>query len=210
MKIEKIVTKTYQTNVYIVYDEASGSGAVIDPGGESAQILSFLRESDIKVGYILLTHGHFDHIMAVKDVALSIGAPVAAHAHEREMLGDSGLNFSREVFGSDYVLSPNVLLKDGDILNVGGVSIKVVATPGHTKGGVCFYLEEDGVLFSGDTLFYESIGRTDFPGGNFGTLESSVQNKLYTLPAETMVYPGHSRLTTIEHERKNNPYIKPL
>ncbi|MCL2852069.1 MAG: MBL fold metallo-hydrolase [Defluviitaleaceae bacterium] len=208
MNIKKIVTKTYQVNVYVIYDEASGKGAVIDPGGEAGQIIDFLRESGIKAEYILLTHGHFDHIMAVKELATHTGAPVAAHADERELLGDSKLNFAHEVYGTDYGVSPDMLLKDGDTLKVGGTSVRVIATPGHTKGGVCYYIEDDGTLFSGDTLFHESIGRTDFPGGNFGTLEASIQRKLYTLPDDTLVYPGHMRMTTIEHERKNNPYVK--
>ena len=209
MKVEKIVTKTFQTNVYICYDEAGGGGVVIDPGGEAEQIIKFLRETGLKIEYILLTHGHFDHIMAVKDVASHTGAPVGAHSDERELLADPNLNFSRDVCGEDYGVSPDVLLKDGDVLKIGGGGLRVIATPGHTKGGVCFYNADEGVLFSGDTLFYESVGRTDFPGGDFGMLEASVRRKLYTLPEDTMVYPGHMRLTTIEHERKNNPYIKP-
>ena len=209
MKVEKIVTKMFQENVYICYDEASGKGAVIDPGGEAGRIIKFLSETGLKIEYILLTHGHFDHIMAVKDVAVHTGAPVAAHSDECELLADSSLNFSREVSGENYGVIPDIKLKDGDVLKIGGGSLRVIATPGHTKGGVCFYDADGTALFSGDTLFYESIGRTDFPGGDFATLEASVRNKLYTLPEDTMVYPGHSRLTTIEHERRNNPYIRP-
>ena len=209
MKIEKIVTRPYQENVYIWYDEESKAGAVIDPGGESEQIIKFLSENSLKIEYILLTHGHYDHIGAVKDVAAHTGAPVAAHSDERELLADPALNFSRDVHGMEYGVSTDVALKDGDVLKIGGGCLQVIATPGHTKGGVCFYDAAEGTLFSGDTLFYETIGRTDFPGGDFATLEANVRSKIYTLPEDTMIYPGHSRMTTVEHERKNNPYIRP-
>ncbi|MCL2617169.1 MAG: MBL fold metallo-hydrolase [Defluviitaleaceae bacterium] len=207
MNIKKIVTKTYQENVYVYYDEASKVGAVIDPGSDAKDIIKFLDETGLKIEYILLTHGHFDHIMAVKEVAAHTGAPVAAGVDERELLGSGTLNFAMEVYGTDYGVSVDVPLKDGDVLNVGGARIKVLHTPGHTKGGVCFYDEAEGVLFSGDTLFHESIGRTDFPGGNMNTLDASIKSKIYTLPPQTLIYPGHMRMTTVEHEIKNNPFV---
>jgi len=208
MVIEKIVTKSYGTNVYICYDEASNVGVIIDPGNDADAIMNFVKEKGLEIKHILLTHGHFDHILAAKAVAEQTGAPILAHADERELLGDPELNFSRQAAREECSLSPDTLLHDGDTINFGGESFKVIATPGHTKGGVCFYSDADNVLFSGDTLFCESVGRTDLPGGDFSAIEYSIRNKLYTLPPETTVYPGHSRKTTIAHEMVSNPHIK--
>jgi len=210
MVIEKIVTKNYGTNVYICYDEASKSGVVIDPGNDADTILSLISDNGLKIEKILLTHGHFDHIMAAKAVAEQVGAPIAAHADERKLLGDPEQNFSRQAAREECILNPDVLLHDGDTISFGNVRFTVIHTPGHTAGGICFYSEQDGILFSGDTLFRESVGRTDLPSSDSTAIEHSIRNKLYSLPPETIVYPGHSRKTTIEHEMANNPHIRPL
>ena len=145
-----------------------------------------------------------------KAVSEQTGAPISAHADERELLGDPALNFSRQAAREECSLSPDTLLHDGDTISFGNTQLKVIATPGHTKGGACFYSDADSVLFSGDTLFCESVGRSDLPGGDFSAIEYSIRNKLYTLPPETTVYPGHSRKTTIAHEIANNPHVKAM
>lgn len=210
MQIEKIVTKSYGTNVYICRDETTNKCVVIDPGTDADIIMKFIDDNSLFVEHILLTHGHFDHIMAAKTISEQTGALISAHADERELLGDPYKNFSFQATQEEYGLNPDVLLNDGDTISFGGTSFKVILTPGHTKGGVCFYNEQDGVLFSGDTLFRESVGRSDLPGGDATEIEHSIRNKLYTLPPETTVYPGHSRKTTIAHEMSANPHVKAI
>ena len=208
VKIRTIATRVYSANAYVYYDETSRTCAVIDPGGDAERIIECLNELGLKVEHILLTHGHFDHIMAVRDIVKHTGAPVCAGADERPVLTDASMNLSNEVFGEDYVVNPDVLLDDGDVINVGQAGLRVISTPGHTTGGVCFYDETAGVLFSGDTLFRESVGRADLPGGNLTQLEQTIKQRLYTLPEATKVYPGHMGETTIGHERKRNPYVR--
>ena len=208
MKVKTIVTKTYGSNTYVFYNEDTRAGAMIDPGGEPQKLLAFLKENDITIEQILLTHGHFDHILAVHDIVEHTGASICSGEDELAMLMDPSLNLSHEVLGVDYVVKPDKLLKDGDMLSVGGASLQVISTPGHTPGGVCFLAAEQGLLFSGDTLFRESIGRADLPGGDLPTLETSIQAKLFTLPPQTVVYPGHAAQTTIQHEKQHNPHVK--
>ena len=207
MELKKIVVKSFQTNAYVYYDKASGEGVIIDPAGEAKEIIKFLTDNSIKIKYILLTHGHYDHIMAVEEVAAHTRAQITAGADESELLGDPRLNFSDRL-GEGIKIKIGKPLKDGDVLKVGGANLKVLHTPGHTKGGVCYYDEQEGTLFSGDTLFHESVGRTDFPGGSMDVLERSIAGKLFSLPEDTMVYPGHMRMTTIGHERENNPFVR--
>jgi glyoxylase-like metal-dependent hydrolase (beta-lactamase superfamily II) len=207
MEIKKFITDTYQMNVYVCYDNDTKAAVVIDPGGKATDTVDFVRENGLSVKYILLTHGHFDHIMAVQELMKCLDVPVAAAEAERELLADPSQNFAKLVRGEDYRVQVDVPLKDGDKISLEGITFTVLHTPGHTNGCVCFYNKAEGVLFSGDTLFYETVGRTDLPGGNYGALVTSITDKLYTLPPDTMVYPGHSRMTTIEHERVHNPFI---
>jgi len=192
------------TNCYLVWDDKTGDAMLIDPAAYDPTVARVLAANKLSLKYIALTHGHFDHIGGVRDFKAECPEAVfAASAKERELLGE---------------LIPELAIADGDELNLGKSSFRVIETPGHTPGGVCFYTkgwdEElvgpgySGTLFSGDTLFHRSIGRTDMDGGDFKTLKSSILNKLYTLPDDTLVLPGHLDATTIGFEKLHNMFVK--
>ncbi len=188
MTIDVILTGVIRENCYIVRDD-SGIAAVIDPGDNAQKIIRHIADNGLQVQWILITHGHFDHIGAVAKVKEQTGAQVAIHAAD-----SAALRFV-----------PDRLVKDGDIVCCGDLQFEVIETPGHTPGGVCYRC--DDALFTGDTLFYESIGRTDLGGGNFADLRQSLR-KLRDLPCDDLaVYPGHMQSTTLRHERVHNPFI---
>jgi len=207
LRIITITTPGFAENVYIYYDENSLAGVVIDPGDEAAAITKIINENKINVEAILLTHGHIDHIAAVNEIRELTGACVCAYAEDEALLIDPKLNMSAVFFGKNISVKPDVLLTDGERANGIGGRLKTIWTPGHTRGSACFYDAEEGILFSGDTLFLDSIGRTDLPGGDYETLIDSIKSKLLTLPDETRVYPGHYGATTIEREKRQNPFI---
>ena len=153
-----------------------------------------------------MTHGHFDHAMAAQEVAEQYGIKIYAHETEKETLETPQINLSGMI-GRTLTFHADWYVKDGEILNLAGFEIRVLHTPGHTQGGVCYYIEEEKALFSGDTLFCQSVGRTDFPTGKSSTLIHSIQDKLMPLPDDTMVYTGHEDMTTIGMERKYNPFL---
>lgn len=190
-------------NCYLLACDETKKGVVIDPGEEAKQIERWVAEAGITVEYILLTHGHFDHIGAVGALKNVWGAKVAIHQADAKMLTD------REILsyfgGAPSQGEPDEYLTDGQVIQVGKEKITVIATPGHTPGGVCF-LTSVG-LICGDTLFAGSIGRTDFPGGSFPQLIHSITTKLLCLPDETPIYPGHMQPSTIGREKKGNPFF---
>lgn len=194
-------------NCYIV--SKTDEAFIIDPGGDAEKIIRAAKNFDVR--YILLTHAHFDHIGGLNEVKEAFPeAKTAVHKLEKEWLYSAELNLS-ENFGLDSVYEQNVdiELEDGMALDFAGTKIKVLHTPGHTPGSTCFYMENPGkpVLFSGDTLFRSSIGRTDFPGGSGRKIVESIKTKLLTLPDETVVYPGHDENTSISLEKKLNPFL---
>jgi glyoxylase-like metal-dependent hydrolase (beta-lactamase superfamily II) len=208
MKIKTFNANPMGQNIYLYYDETANEGVLIDGGSDAADmasLASFIRESDITVRAVLLTHGHFDHITAVGEIKTLTSAPVYCHEAEKEMLGDAELNFSARM-GTQTEITPDGLINDGDILRFGKIALEVRHTPGHTPGGVCYLDEANGVLFTGDTLFRESVGRTDFPTGDHQALIGNIKEKLLTLPGEVTVWPGHGPSTTVGHERNRNPY----
>ncbi len=207
MKIFALQVGSLGTNCYIVYDEATKEAAVIDPGGSFANIDDFIKSEKLTVKYIINTHGHADHIMANLDLKAVTGAPILIHEADAGMLTSGQKNMS-VFFGGSVSCGPaDTLLKEGDVIKVSaGLALTVIHTPGHTPGGIC--LLTDGVLFSGDTLFAESIGRTDFPGGSYSQLINGIQEKLLVLGDAVRVLPGHGPETTIGWERKNNPFIQ--
>lgn len=205
IKFVKLAVGALGTNCYIVHCSETKHAAVIDPGGNAEEIIAYLRGEQLETVAIINTHGHADHIAANGKVQQAIGAPVLIHEADAGMLTSASLNLSSYI-GGGLVLPPaDRLLKDGDMIQVGNIQFKVLHTPGHTPGGIC--LIYDKVLFCGDTLFYQSVGRTDLPGGSMGKLMASVKEKLFVLPAETKVFPGHGPETTIGWEIANNPFV---
>ena len=194
-----------QTNCYIVNKEGSSSCIVIDPGEEAEKIAAYIGKKGLKNEGILLTHGHFDHITGISGLLSLVGGKVYAYETERELMMDPRQNGS-VMMGYELAMEPEHLLRDGQVLNIAGMDFKVIHTPGHTKGSCCFYSEEDKILFSGDTIFMESVGRTDFPTGNARELMDSVRNKVLSLPPDVMIDPGHGPETDVAYEMANNPY----
>lgn len=205
MEITVLTVGPVFTNCYIINKEGSTSCLVIDPGDEAQKIASYIKKNNFTCEGILLTHGHYDHITGVGELISLVGGKLYACEKERELLMDPRLNVSA-MAGREVALEPEILLRDGQCLEVAGLAFRVIHTPGHTKGGCCYYSEEEKVLFSGDTIFMESIGRTDFPTGNGRELLDSVRNKVLALPDDVKIYPGHGPETTVAYEAANNPY----
>jgi len=204
MIVEKLVVGPLACNCYIVADEKTKEGVIIDPGDEAEKILGRVKSLGLDIKLIVLSHGHVDHTAALNEVKEAIGAEVAVHADDRATLKDDFLSLFTGI-KQPVIAPPQRLLKDGDEIRAGGLSFKVLHTPGHTPGGICLYGE--GVLFSGDTLFSYGIGRADLPGGDAGRLLDSIKCRLLSLPDKTMVYPGHGPDTTIGTERRGNPFL---
>ena len=215
IKIGRMVLGVCQTNCYFLYREGAHETIVVDPADKGANIYSALAKNGFQVAGILLTHGHFDHIWGLdgrRDAANAAaeaegGGPVQAYAceAERELLKSARMNVSEQA-GRACETYADVYVKDGQEITLAGMTCTVIATPGHTAGGCCYYFEEAGILVSGDTLFAESVGRTDFPTGSMGTLVRSIKDRLFVLPEDTRVYPGHGESTTIGYEKRNNPF----
>lgn len=194
-----------QGNCYLVYDEETRECMVIDPGAEGTRIVSEIEKNDLRIKYIVNTHGHSDHISANQEVKEATGAELLIHEGDAPMLMDGAKNLSVFIGKSINKPAPDRLLKEGDELEVGTAKFKVLHTPGHTRGGIC--LVGENICFSGDTLFQFSIGRTDLPGGSFQQIVESIKTKLLALDDEVIVFPGHGPHTTIGKERVANPFL---
>ncbi len=205
MIIKELAVGPIMANCFIVGCERTKSAVVIDPGDETHKILMALAQSKLTVKYILNTHGHFDHVGGNQKMKDATGADILIHAMDAPMLGM--LSSFGASFGLNVDNSPPAdrTIDDGDQIAFGDITLKVIHTPGHSPGGVSFYT--DGVLFVGDTLFAGSIGRTDFPGGDFNTLIASIKNKLFPLGDDVRVYTGHGPSTTIGEEKRYNPFL---
>jgi len=206
--IDCLAVGPFATNCYIVGSEETKQGIIIDPGDDAAAILGRVADLGLDIKMLVLTHGHIDHVGALKAVKEATDAEMAIHADDAKSLrGLRGVLQSIIVPGLFYPLPPppERLLRDGDSLDVGGLHFEVLHTPGHTPGGIC--LLGEGVVFSGDTLFNYGIGRTDLPGGSYHRLVESIRSRLLTLPDDTVVYPGHGPETTIGAERAGNPFL---
>ena len=194
------------TNCYLLTDETQKTAAIIDAPAEADTILAFLKEHSFTLSDIVLTHGHYDHIMALHQLKDATGATVSIHENGVAFLKDDTYNLCAYVGKSWTPITPDKLLKDGDTLTLGGETFTVLHTPGHTADSIC--LLGGGILLSGDTLFCQSVGRADLPTGNLEQEITSIMEKLLCLPEETPVYPGHGASTTIGKERKGNPYLR--
>ncbi|MBQ4346943.1 MAG: MBL fold metallo-hydrolase, partial [Firmicutes bacterium] len=213
MKIVRHNVMAMDENVYIVYDEKTNDAVIIDPGADAYRLLHHIKEKELKIRAILLTHGHADHIGALPELKAELDCPVGTHEMEASICDDASVNLST-MFGMSIEFMPDLKFKTNEIFKISDeLQMKVLFTPGHTKGGCCYYVEKEGVVFSGDTLFYGSVGRTDFPSEgiksprgpepgdylssmkrsqkNMKTLVNSIKTQLFTLPDETVVYPGH-------------------
>ncbi len=206
MIIKTFIAGMMQTNCYVVSNEETKECFLVDPAVCTPDMVSYIKENGLKLQAILLTHGHFDHILGITEFLREFEVPVYAYEAEKELLEDAEKNLS-SAYGMFYIFKDAEYLKDGQVLEIAGMKIKVIYTPGHTIGGCCYYLEDEKVLFSGDTLFYTSIGRTDFETGSYNKLVNSVRLKLFRLPDEVKVYPGHMSETTIGYEKKYNPFL---
>ncbi len=207
MQVEHLAVGPVQTNCYLAINKETKEAIIIDPGDDADRIGMRLMQLEAKPVAILLTHGHFDHAGAAKALAAQYDISVYAHEKEAETLADSRMNLSGPLAGGATTYHADVFLKDEQELTLAGLHMRVLFTPGHTPGGCCYYFPREDVLFSGDSLFCGSVGRTDFPGGSMRTLVDSVRNKLMSLPENTIVYPGHDIETTIEQERMYNPFL---
>lgn len=209
MYVRHIVVGEIQTNCYIAGADNGSSCIVVDPGDEADKIIGTAKRDGRDIAAVLLTHGHFDHIGAVRGIRDNCGNKIKVYAcvHEKELLASPSLNLSSGFFGS-MSEKADIYLKDRDVVNEAGLSLRVIETPGHTSGGICYYSEADKILFSGDTLFEASIGRTDFPTGSAEVLISSIRDRLFVLPDDVTVYPGHGPQTNIGFEKKNNMYVQ--
>lgn len=206
MILHTIQVSITQTNCYIVGCEETREGVVIDPGGHPERILAALRKSGLTIRYVLNTHCHFDHMGANAEIVAATGAPLALHPLEIPLLQARG---GAEWFGVPVRESPlpDVELADGQVLELGRLRFRVLHVPGHSPGGVAFYEPDEGVVFDGDVLFADGVGRTDLPGGDWETLVRSIREVLFALPDETVVYPGHGPKTTIAYEKRHNPWV---
>ncbi len=206
-RIKTCVLGEVSTNCYIVYNEGCEDAVIVDPADNGRCLAERCRELGVTPKHILLTHGHFDHIMAVPYLVQAFGARVIAAQAEAALLADPAMNLSQSWTGTPLSLHADKEAEDGEELLLLGLTWKVIATPGHTAGSLCYYIPQEEVLIAGDTLFAESCGRTDLPTGSADQLVASVLDKLLTLPEETFVYPGHGQPTTIGHEKKRNPLV---
>lgn len=203
--VKNFVLGPIENNNYLLIDEDSKEAVLIDCTEKSEAIDATLKEYGASLKYILLTHGHFDHILGVNDFKNKYGAKVIAHISDKELIEqieDFAYKFDLPKCDKQEI---DEYIEDGQEIDFAGQKIKTIHTPGHTQGGVCYLIGND--LFTGDTLFYESVGRTDLPGGDFDQLKSNIQEKLFTLDENIKVYPGHGWTSTIGHEKKNNQFL---
>jgi glyoxylase-like metal-dependent hydrolase (beta-lactamase superfamily II) len=187
-------------------EESKKRALIVDPGGDADRIMNKIKELQVSVEAILLTHGHFDHMLAADTLREKYQVKVYLGQDDSELIKNPMENVSG-MFGKPMSTHADVLLRDGQVLELAGFEIKVLATPGHTKGGVCYYIEKESVAFSGDTIFQASVGRSDFPTGSGASLSKSIREKIFTLPEDTQLFPGHGDSTVVSYEKKYNMFV---
>jgi hydroxyacylglutathione hydrolase len=206
--LETLTVGPFQENCYVIGDEETLEGAVVDPGDEAVRIALAVEQTNLEIGRILITHAHIDHVGAVTALADEYACPVLMHAEAEPMLEQ--LPTQAMMMGLRFGKVPSVdhYIEDGQVLEVGGLKLEARYTPGHAPGHLAFYAESEAVVFAGDALFAGSVGRTDLFGGNMEVLMRSINERLMTLPDETQVFPGHGPQTTIADERRHNPFLQ--
>jgi hydroxyacylglutathione hydrolase len=209
LEVRGVVVGLFRENCWVVGSRQRGEAIVIDPGDQPEDIQALARDMGVRITRVVASHAHIDHIMAVRPMVEATNAPFLLHESDL-FIAESMPTVARMWLGHEVLPAPvpDFYVEDGQDLEVAGVKLKILHTPGHTPGSVCLYAPEAGLLFSGDTLFRESIGRTDLPGGDTDTIVRSIATRLYTLPPETRVLPGHMQETTIGHERAHNPFVR--
>jgi len=210
MKIDHLILGVYETNCYILRkNESAAECLIIDTGLDADELIDFLHEHNLNPVAVVLTHGHVDHITGLGVLRENYpDIEVYIHKLDAEMLTSHQYNLSA-VTGTSFSTDPaDYSLEEGAVVEQAGIRLQVFHTPGHTLGGICLYAENDGVVFTGDTLFADSVGRTDFPGGSIAKLITGIKEKLCVLPDETVVYPGHGPVTTIGREKAYNQYLQ--
>lgn len=205
MIFEALEVGIYGANCYIVGSEKTKEAAIIDPGAEFNKIDKKLNELGLAPKMVILTHYHGDHIGAVEEFVEKYGTKVYIHKEDAEALNNSSMNFSKSMFGKGISIKADAELEDGDIINLGDLKFEIIHTPGHTRGGIC--IRVGNIMMTGDTLFNNSIGRTDFPGGSFDEIIKSIKEKIFKYDEDTVIYPGHMSPSTIKKERKYNPFV---
>lgn len=206
MKLERLIVGPVSTNCYLIQNESTKEVIIVDPGDQAARIRNKIEDMGGYPTAILLTHGHFDHILGIADLEKRYNhIDIYALEEERDLLADADLNCSVQL-GRSCTVEADHWLRDGQQIILAGMLVQVIATPGHTIGSCCYYLPKEKALFSGDTLFAESVGRTDLPTGSMSQLGRSIKKLFDALPGETDVYPGHEYATSIEHEMRYNPF----
>jgi len=206
MELITLNNNSMAENAYLYFDPQTKNGVVIDPGDNEKDIMNAVEANGIILTGILLTHGHYDHLCSANEIKAHTKAPIVCHTDEKVLLEDPQLNLS-VIFGKSLSVTPDKELADGDEIKIGGGILKTIHTPGHSPGGICFYAEANGKVFTGDTLFRESIGRSDLYMGNHDQLIASIKQKLMTLPEHVRVYPGHGFGSTVGHERVGNLFV---
>ena len=206
MIIKKLEVGPIMANCFILGCEDTREAVVIDPGDDPDRILMTLAKEKLTVKYLIDTHGHFDHVGANRRMKEVTGAELAIHPDDVPMLAQLARSAASFGLSAENSPEPDLLLNEGDSVSFGNISLKVIHTPGHSRGGICLYTP--GHLFAGDTLFAGSIGRTDLPGGDYDTLIASIKQKLLNLPDDTRVYTGHGPETTIANEKRMNPFLR--
>jgi hydroxyacylglutathione hydrolase len=208
LEVRGVVVGLFRENCWIIGSRRRGEACVVDPGDEPETILSLARDMGVRITRVVASHAHIDHILAARAIVEATAAPFLLHEHDLP-IAENMPTSARMWMNVDVppAPTPDAYPVDGDDLEVAGVTLKVIHTPGHTPGSLCLYAPEAGLLFSGDTLFRESIGRTDLPGGDFAQIRNSLIQRLLTLPDDTRVLPGHMQETTIGHERAHNPFL---
>lgn len=208
MIVEILIVGPIAANCFIIGDEETMEGAIIDPGEDAIEILEKVKETGLNIKYIIATHGHFDHCAAVKQLKDHLDCEFLLHEEDLFYVRDSVDSARKWGFTIDQVPDPDSFLKDNEVIKLGSLELRIIHTPGHSPGGISIYIESEKALFSGDTIFQGSIGRTDFRKGSLPILTESIKDRIYSLPDNTQLYTGHGPVTTVGDEKKYNPFVR--